>query len=153
VIQNSIGRGHESSSERETLAKETSGLVRGGGILGRGPASTVLSLRRIQAPYPKEAHDDFIATIVERGLMGVVGLAIFIVSLAGMSRTFVGKRLAPAWASVLPAEPFILGAVASLLVFALTHEILHERMLWALLGLVAATYAWGRVDASREAGA
>ena len=69
-VKNSVGRGLQSSSEREVLARETASLYLSGGLLGRGPNSTEATLREIQAPYPKEAHNDYVAALVERERSG-----------------------------------------------------------------------------------
>ena len=38
----------------------------------------------------------------------------------------------------------LVGALVGLLIFSLTHEALHDRTVWTLLGLVAGIHAWAR---------
>jgi len=144
LIKDSIGRGHQSSSEREVLAGETLGLYFDGKLVGLGPRATVLTLQSNQAPYPKEAHNDFIAAVVERGVLGEVALFLLIGAIAVRSMALAGPPLPGVAGRELPAAGYLLGAVVSLVVFSLTHEILHDRSVWTLLGLVAALYLWSR---------
>jgi len=42
----------------------------------------------------------------------------------------------------LPAPEFIVGALATLAVYSFTHQVLHDRNAWTLLGLLAAFSLW-----------
>jgi O-antigen ligase len=102
-------------------------------------------LRAELAPYPKEAHDDWTAALVERGVLGVAGLLL----LAGeivlrASRVGSPRRLGPGLAAALPAPGYLIGALATLAIYSFTHEILHDRTAWTLLGVLAAFSLWGR---------
>jgi hypothetical protein len=44
--------------------------------------------------------------------------------------------------------PFAAGALVTVAVYSLTHEVLHERPLWTLLGLLAAFGLWSRSNRS-----
>jgi hypothetical protein len=45
----------------------------------------------------------------------------------------------------LPAPWFLVGALATLADYSITHELLHDRTAWTLLGLLAAfSLWWGR---------
>jgi O-antigen ligase len=144
LLRNSIGRGYQSSTSREVLAQETFGLFETSDVWGRGPVATQHTLRAQQAPYPKEAHNDWLAALVERGAVGSVGLLLLVLEIAlWASRTWDRRRLAPGFAAALPAPHFLVGALVTGLVFSFTHEVLHDRTLWALLGLVAAIGIWG----------
>jgi hypothetical protein len=147
LVRNSLGRGDQSSSERVQLAHQTYQLWRSSDAWGLGPVATEQALRAVQAPYPKEAHNDWLAALVERGVLGVLGLLL----LAGevvlwASRAWNPARLAHDWTGVLPAPHFAVGALAAVLVFSLTHEVLHDRSVWALLGLLAAIGMHGQRD-------
>jgi hypothetical protein len=151
VIRNSLGRGAQSSAEREQLTKETLGLVERSSALGSGPNTTEQLLRDEQAPYPKQAHNDWIAARVERGVLGFAGvllLAIEITRLAGASRD--PGRLSPAFAHALPAAHFLVGGLLTVAVFSLTHEVLHDRTAWTLLGIVAAVAIYGSRVSQQE---
>ena len=106
--------------------------------------STQSALREQQAPYPKEAHNDWLAALVERGVVGVTGLLLLVAEIGlWAARTWDRRRLAEGYAAVLPAPHYLVGALATAVVFSLTHEVLHDRSLWALLGLLAAIGIWG----------
>jgi O-antigen ligase len=145
LIRNSLGRGAQSSSEREVLAKQTLGLWRTSGLVGWGPVSTQYTLRAHQAPYPKEAHNDWIAALVERGVAGFAGLLLLVFEIVLLASAIWNPRqLTPQFAAALPAPAFIVGALVTVLVFSFTHEVLHDRTVWTLLGLLAAFGLWGR---------
>jgi len=145
LVRNSIGRGAQSSSEREALAKETYGLWRSSGLLGGGPASTVITLREQQAPYPKEAHNDWVAALVERGVLGFAGLLLLVAEIAFLAARVSGRtRLAPGFDKAVPAPAYLVGGLVCVLVFSVTHEVLHDRTVWTLFALVAASALWGR---------
>jgi hypothetical protein len=54
------------------------------------------------------------------------------------------RKLREPYATVVPAPWFLIGTVPILLVFSLTHEALHDRTVWTLLGLLAALHLWCR---------
>jgi hypothetical protein len=151
LIRNSIGRGAQSSSERAVLARQTFHLWRTSGLVGRGPVSTQQTLRNEQAPYPKEAHNDWIAALVERGVVGFVGLLLLVAAIVvRASAIWDPRQLHPQVMAALPAPAYLVGALVTLLVFSLTHEVLHDRTMWALLGLLAAFGLWGRAGRNQE---
>jgi O-antigen ligase len=145
LIRNSLGRGAQSSSERAVLARQTLGLWRTSGLIGRGPVSTEYTLRAQQAPYPKEAHNDWMAALVERGIAGLAGLLLLVLEIVLLASViWKPQQLAPPFAAALPVPAFVVGALITVLVFSLTHEVLHDRTVWTLLGLLAAFGFWGR---------
>jgi len=138
LIRDGLGRGQASVRERTSILHESIGLYRTGTPLGAGPVSTEVRLKDSMAPYVKEAHDDYFAAVLERGVVGALGLLLLLGSVA--TRTFwvgngsVGGR----FADVL-ARPYALaGAVAGTLAAETVYELLHVRHVWALYGLVAA---------------
>lgn len=144
LLRNSLGRGDQSSSSRTELASETFELWRTSDPLGRGPVTTEHELREQQAPYPKEAHNDWIAALVERGAIGVLGLVLLVGEIGlWAARTWNIRRLTAGFAAAVPAPHFVVGALGTALVFSLTHEALHDRTLWTFLGLLAAIGIWG----------
>lgn len=151
LIRNSLGRGAQSSSERAVLAKQTFHLWRTSGLVGRGPVSTQQTLRDEQAPYPKEAHNDWVAALVERGVAGFIGLLLLVAAIVvRASAIWDPRRLAPQFVAALPAPAYVVGALVTLLVFSLTHEVLHDRTMWTLLGVLAAFELWGRSPSGQE---
>jgi O-Antigen ligase len=142
-IRDSVGRYAESVGDRQQLLHETLDLIPSSGVIGLGPASTKAALAAVQAPFVKEAHDDYLATLVERGVIGVAGLALLIGSVATRSRGVLGG-LKEDVAAAVPRPEALVGALAGLAVAASFYGVLHFRHLWALLGLLAALYRWGR---------
>jgi hypothetical protein len=145
VVRFTLGRTSWSAGEREALARETASIYRSGDLIGIGPASTKLTLYALQAPYVREAHNDWAAALLERGVFGAIGvMALFAV--IGFYTITVGMRaLREPYAEVVPAPWFLLGTLPILLVFSFTHEALHDRTVWTLLGLIAALHLWCRV--------
>lgn len=137
VLRDSFGRSEESGGTREVLASEGIGLFLKGDLLGVGPGRTKATLRDDAAPYVKEAHNDYIATLVERGAAGGAGLAILVVA--------VGVRLGrvsqwpqpPDVRALVPRPEFLLALGCAFAVAGIFYEVLHFRHLWAFLGLVA----------------
>jgi O-antigen ligase len=146
AIRYTIGRTDWSAGEREVLARETSNLYRSGDLFGIGPASTKRTLYALQAPYVREAHNDWTAALLERGLLGALGaVALFVV--VGFYGIAVGMRpLREPFNSLVPAPWFLIGTLSVLLVFSVTHEALHDRTVWTLLGLLAALHLWARME-------
>ncbi|MDX6253795.1 MAG: hypothetical protein QOJ11_129 [Frankiales bacterium] len=145
ILRNSLGRGAQSSAERSELNKETLGLVKTVSVLGGGPNTTEQQLRDQQAPYPKQAHNDWIAALVERGVLGLAGIALLAMEIG--RRTAAARdpaRLRRPYAEVFPAAHYLVGGMVTIAIFSLTHEVLHDRTAWTLLGIVAAISIFGR---------
>jgi hypothetical protein len=138
LLVNSIGRSAQSSSERKMLIRETWQLYEGSsGVLGLGPASTKSMLARDFYPYANEAHDDWLASLVELGPLGLLGVALLFASAAYRAAPLVGDRLSKGWAAAVPAPAGLAAGLLALSVNSFYEEILHFRFLWALLGIVA----------------
>jgi O-Antigen ligase len=147
LIRNSIGRGTDSSSERALVNQQTFGLFQTSGFLGRGPVTTEHTLRQREAAYPHEAHNDWVAALVERGVLGFAGLLLLSLELVLFAFTIWNpSRLERRFAEVLPAPAYLVGGLVAVAVYSLTHEVLHERPLWTLFGVIAAFGLWGRVN-------
>jgi O-antigen ligase len=139
LIRNSIGRGAQSRSERAALRQETYSLLGSSDVLGSGPSSTKNLLEAEQAPYPKEAHNDWLAALVERGILGAVGLVLLVMELAiRANRVSARTQLDPSLHAVLRRPGHLAGGLVCVLAFSVTHEVLHDRTAWTLFGLVAA---------------
>jgi O-antigen ligase len=144
LIQRSVARGPNSAEGRATLYAEEFELYRSDNLLGIGPANTKASLKRSFAVSVEEAHDDYLAALVERGVVGALGLLLLIASVAVMAYSVVRRPLSQAFADRLGNSSAIAGAVAAMAVYAMTHELLHYRHVWALLGILAGIYLFGR---------
>jgi hypothetical protein len=133
-LVNSLGRSNGSSGQRGTLIDETLQMYATDGLLGSGPMTTKQLLHDRQYPYAKEAHDDYIAALVERGPFGVIGIVIVVLS-AGWK---VGRVLRAPPKSEIPRP---IGVVTALLVMGMAgtyYEVWHFRFVWILLAVVAA---------------
>ena len=137
LLRDSLGRTDESSGSREVLASETLRLYLEGDLVGVGPGRTKATLKGTAAPYVKEAHNDYLATIVERGALGGAGLTVLIAVVAvRLGRTATKPQTA--WVrQLVPRPEFLLALGCAFIVSAFFYEVLHFRHLWAFLGLVA----------------
>jgi len=147
LLVDSIGRSGASLQERRVLLQEATSLLGDSGLVGSGPRSTKTQLASSQASFVKQAHDDYVATLVERGLLGGVGLLALIASIILRSSTAAFSRLTAEVAAVVPRPHALLGAIGALAVSALFYEVLHFRHVWALLAVIAALHLWGRDEA------
>ena len=126
------------------LLQETIVLFKQGAPWGLGPGSTKPLLQSQLAPYAYQTHDDYIESIVERGVLGAFGLMLLIGSIGVRVWSVVGKPLAPEFAELFPRPAALVGAVLALAVSASYYQVLHFRHVWALLAVIAALYVWGR---------
>lgn len=137
ILRDSVGRSNESGGQREILFSEGMALYLGGNPIGVAPGRTKAALRANGAPYVKEAHNDYIATLVERGALGGLGLALLLAA-AAMRLGRVARW--PQRAEVrelIPRPELLLGLGCAFVVAGFFYEVLHFRHLWAFLGLVA----------------
>lgn len=138
IVRDSVGRQDQSSSTRHTLLDESLELFRTDGPLGTGPGSTKLLLEEKQYPYQKEAHDDYLAALTERGAIGAFGLALLLGAavrrlskLTRLHKRSTGRRV------VAPAP--MIGCAVALAASGMFYEVLHFRHVWVYLALLAAT--------------
>ena len=143
-LRDGIGRGAVSVEQRGTLLHESVPLYERGGLLGQGPVSTKPRLQKEMAPFVKEAHDDYAAALIERGVIGVVGLLMLIFALAAAAISVGLSRLKPGFGAVLVRPNALVGALVGTMVAETVYELLHVRHVWALFGFVAALMLWGR---------
>ena len=147
LIRNSIGRGSDSEGERIMVNQQTWGLFQTSGFLGRGPVTTEYTLRQQEAAYPKEAHNDWVAAMVERGVLGFAGILLLALEVVVLGLTIWNpSRLKRDFAEVLPASAYLVAGFVALALYSLTHEVLHERPLWTLFGVAAAFGLWGKAN-------
>ena len=121
-----------------------------GGLAGTGPVSTKMRLQREGAPYVKEAHDDYLATLIERGLLGLLGLALLVASLGIKTFRTGTARLREGYREVLVRPHALVGAVAGTLVAGTVYELFHVRHVWALFAVPAAISIWGLARSRSE---
>jgi O-antigen ligase len=150
-VRDGLGRSESEAEYRGLLMREGWGLYLTGGLAGSGPVSTKVRLQHAGAPYVKEAHDDYLAALIERGLLGVLGLALLVASL-GIKTVRTGTaRLREAYRDVLVRPHALVGAVAGTLVSGTVYELFHVRHVWALFAIPAAVSIWGLARPGGEA--
>jgi len=143
-IRDGIGRGQQSEEFRGALIHESRSLYAQSGALGAGPVSTKVRLANAQEPVVKEAHDDYLAAIVERGVLGFIGLLALIAIVVVRAVPVSTGRLSDRFGAVVVNPGALLGAAAGTFCAAAVYEVLHVRHVWALFALIAALSIWGR---------
>jgi hypothetical protein len=143
-LRDGLGRSSSESEDRGLLARQSIGLYPDGGALGAGPVSTSVRLREENASYVKEAHDDYLASLIERGLLGVLGLVLLVFSIGVRTLSLCSPRLKEAVGAVVVRPNALVGAVAGTMAAGFAYELLHVRHVWTLFAVVAALYVWGR---------
>jgi hypothetical protein len=144
ILRDWVGRSQKTTGQREVLARESVDLYYHGSPIGEGPTSTIARLKARQAPFAKEAHNDYLAALVERGMLGALGIMLLVASVSGRVWSVARRPLSSGFAEVVPATAPLVAAVAGTLVLGTVYEALHVRQVWALLAVVAALYCWGR---------
>lgn len=144
VLRYSVGRSFRSASAREALFSSQIELFRDSNLLGVGPSATAQNLGETGAGVAKQAHNDYLATLVERGPLGVVALLALIGAI--WVRVISVQELSPSWASIIPNPAALAAGAVGFAVTALTHEVLHYRHMWVLLAVVAALHLYGRTE-------
>lgn len=138
LLRDSVGRSGDSGSERATIIHEGMRFWYAGDITGYGPGQTHTRFVATQAPYPKEAHDDYLAALLERGLVGVVGLVALVAAIGTRCARLLTCDLPEAYARVVPRW-WLLAVIGPMMAISGTfYEVLHFRHLWTWLGIVAA---------------
>jgi O-antigen ligase len=144
VFQGSLNRFDSSLGARVERIDEALGIFGPDVLLGIGPSTTNDTLIAIGAPITGELHNDFVAALIERGLLGIVGVvALFVLAIRSSFQLVSEPALRrDGWRTVA-----LLGAVTSVVVSALSLETLHFRHVWFLFALV---YALGYTAAGLE---
>ncbi|MEU5877476.1 O-antigen ligase family protein [Spirillospora sp. NPDC047279] len=156
ILRDSIGRTTgESTSSRSTVFGTTVRMIEEQPHpWGIGPGHTEKAMLVNQETYVREAHNDYIAAVLERGFLGGLALIVLVFAvLLKCARVARRDALTPEYARLVP-RPELFGAlVAVFLISALFYETLHYRHGWAFFGLIAALDLFGRRDAVRPEGA
>jgi O-antigen ligase len=150
LLRYSVGRGERSAEGRVELFQSQLEVFQDrGNLLGIGPATTRLTLDAEAAPIVKEAHSDYLGTLVERGPLGVVAMLGLMGAVAarliGPTRRPLSRRLH----AVVPVPAALAGACVAFAAYAVTHEALHYRWLWTLFAVVAALHLLVRKESVR----
>jgi lipopolysaccharide/colanic/teichoic acid biosynthesis glycosyltransferase len=153
VLVNSIGRSAQSSGERNQLVQESIELYqRSDGVLGLGPMSTKQLLANWYYPYSNEAHDDWLAALGERGVLGLLALLMLAGCVIARAGPVLRRPLSAPMAAAVPAPAGIVAALLALGVNSFFEEVLHFRPLWLLFGITAVLGrdAWQRHRSARQ---
>ncbi|MFI0479542.1 O-antigen ligase family protein [Actinomadura sp. 9N215] len=150
ILRDSIGRTTgESTNSRSTVLSTTIDMIREQTHpWGIGAGETEAEMRVRQETYVREAHNDYVAAVLERGFLGGFALIVLVFVLL-MQCVRIARRnaLTREYARLVP-RPELFGAlVAVFLVSGLFYETLHYRHGWAIFGLIAALHLFGRRDA------
>lgn len=137
VLHDSLGRSGDSGASRGVLLSETLRLAGEEGLLGIGPGATRETLRHRQAAYAKEAHDDYVAALLERGLLGALGLVLLVQTLVLRTRLALEPARRERFRELVPRPELLAAALVATALSAAFYEVLHFRHVWALFGLVA----------------
>lgn len=146
LLVNTLGRSNSSSAQRGALIDEALNLYASGSPLGSGPSTTKALLFDKQYPYAKEAHDDYLAALVERGPLGVIGVVLLVFVAALRAGTVLRGPPDPSFAAQIPRPVGLVAASAAFGVAGAYYEVLHFRFLWLLLALVAVLAARPEAD-------
>jgi O-antigen ligase len=150
LVETSVGRASRSAAGRTSLFAHEVELFQHGTLIGNGPASTKTYMALTFNDVVKEAHDDYLATLTERGFFGMAGL-LMIMLVVGLRATAIARaRLAPNYAPLIHTPSAFIGAGVALAISSITHEILHYRHVWAFLGILGGVYLFGRARRSER---
>lgn len=144
LLINSVGRIGTSTQDRGDLVRANLDLYRDGSLLGSGPTSTRPRLEHRLFSHPAEAHNDYLAALVERGLLGALALVVLLAAIATRIWGILAVPLSAQFSAVVPRPEALAGAVIGILVAGGLYEVLHFRHVWALLSVLAAVHLWGR---------
>jgi O-antigen ligase len=148
VVRYSVGRSTKSANSRESLFTQQLQLFRNGTVLGVGPSATRQVLGETRSATVKQAHSDYLGTLVERGPLGVIAL-VALMGAVGV-RTMSAQHLSPEWSSVIPQPSALAAAAVGFAFTAVTHEVLHFRHLWLFFAIVASLHLYGRAAPDPE---
>ncbi len=136
-LVNSLGRSGDSAAQRSLLVHESLDLYKRSSVLGIGPSSTKPLLTRDGYPYAKEAHDDYLAALTERGPLGLLGLLWLTALVMWFGARFVRASKSPLFASAVPRPAGVVAALVAVGAAAFYYEVLHFRFVWALFAVLA----------------
>lgn len=143
-VRYSIGRGQRSADARQSLFSDQLTVYEKGNLIGIGPSTTKETLAADASSTVKQAHNDYLATLVERGPVGFLFLFVLICTVFARIVVLARRPLPPWLSAAVPLPAALGGACAAFALTSLTHEILHYRWLWTLLGVVAAMHVLAR---------
>jgi O-antigen ligase len=135
VLGGSLGRLDRSVTGRLTIWSQAWAGAGSRALVGVGPGSAP-KIPLGAGSLHRGLHSDYLAFLVERGLLGLLGL----LGLCAALLRWAGRLLVAGSTEHRWRLAGLGGAVVANLVLATNHESFHFRHLWVLLGLVWAAY-------------
>jgi len=148
LIRDSLGRSDRSSTGRLERFGEIWAFRDDIGFFGVGAGATKPFLAAHLATQAKEAHNDYVATLAERGLFGGIGLVLLVGAIVWRAIALALSPIRAGFERALAAPLALVGGAVALLANALTHEILHYRQTWGFLAILAAAFLFARGERS-----
>jgi O-antigen ligase len=143
AIADGVGRAGQSTGQREELLEESKVVFKTSSLWGIGATQIKAELARRQVPFVKEAHNDYVAALIERGALGALAILVLIATVILRLLPAVSAGLRPDYAAVIPRSEALVCAVVVMALAGWFYEVLHLRHLWALLAVLAAMGHWG----------
>lgn len=137
-IRDGVGRSAKTASDRAVLFHQGVDLYHTGGLLGTGPGSTKVRLKGESAHRAVEAHNDYLAAITERGILGLLGILLLVGGLGLQALSLARAPASPRIATAIVRPNALAGAVAGVFVAMSTTEYFHARHVWTLFAFVVA---------------
>jgi hypothetical protein len=144
LLRDSLGRSEDSAALRETLVEEATNLFVKSGPLGWGAAATEPALIEQQATFVRGTHNDYVAALVERGVLGFAFLIMLFGSIGVRVWSTVKRPLGDGFGSAVLSTGPLLGAVFAISATAFFYQVMHFRHVWLTFGVVAALHIWGQ---------
>ena len=139
-----VGRLDRSVNGRLAIWSNAWGAAGPRALVGVGPGSAPL-IPVARSTLRRGLHNDYLAFLIERGILGLLGLLAFVVVLLRWSGRLLQDRLPAGTGGWSLAA--LGGAVVANLVLATNHETFHFRHVWVLFGL---TWAASQLLSSRR---
>jgi O-antigen ligase len=127
-----VGRLDRSVNGRLAIWSSAWGAAGPRALIGVGPGSAP-DIPLARRTLKRGLHNDYLAFLIERGVVGLLGLLAFVVVLLRWSGRLLGDRLPDGRGGWSLAG--LGGGVVANLVLATNHESFHFRHVWILFGL------------------
>jgi O-antigen ligase len=129
----SLGRLDRSIAGRLTLWSQAWDGAGSQVVVGVGPGAAA-RIPLVEGTLQRGLHNDYLAFLIERGVLGLLGLLALTAALLRWSGRLLGGYLPDGRAGWWPPAG-LGGAVVASLLLSTNHESFHFRHLWVLLGL------------------
>lgn len=147
TFSGSLGRFDSSLGGRINRVQETLRLFGPDLVTGIGPSTTNETLFALDAPILGELHNDYVAGLIERGVIGLVGVIAVMATAMWTSIAAARRDRTEIWGWWAPA---LTGGVASMAVSGLSLEVLHFRHVWFLFAITFAVAVRAAVAATSD---